>query len=106
MKKYLKAAGYEFKKDYNDLTNKQFSLVSVLYGDGEGKTFNNMVLDRVEVYNLFLRDFDADLFGTKMETTIASAISNKVDVSDNTTITVDNVENGYNIVLTFNIRSQ
>ena len=105
MKKYLQESGYHFKKAYNDLTDKQFTLTGVVYADGEAKTLNNMILDRVEVYTLFLKDFDAELFGAKIETALASAISDGVNVSDGTAIEVENVENGYDITLTFNIRS-
>jgi hypothetical protein len=104
MKKYLQDAGYKFIAHYDDLTDKQFSLDAVTFSDSEQKTFNNMVLDRVEVYSLFLKAFEAVAFSTKIETALGSAISDGVNVSDGTDITVENVENGYNITLSFEIK--
>jgi hypothetical protein len=106
MKKYINAAGYSFTKQYNDLTNKQYALESVTYGDSENTTFSNIVLDRVEVYKLFLKEIDPDTFGTKLETILASALSDNVNVATGNNISVENVENGYLITLQFEIKGQ
>lgn len=104
MKKYIQDAGFKFVSNYDDMLNKQFSLVGVTYLDGIETTLNAYKLDRVEVYVLFLKDFDAIDFKTKLESIISSAISNSINVASDSSFTVDNVENGYNVTMEFNIK--
>lgn len=104
MKKYLSAAGYKYIADQDDMTNKQFTLVSTEYLQSEQTVLGNVVMDRVENYELFLKDFDPATFKTKLEGIINSAFSDKVFVGNESTFNVEQVENGYNITLTFNIK--
>ena len=106
MRKYLQAAGYKYSDQQNDMKDKQFYLVNASYQDGEAKTFNNMVLDRVETYSLFLKHFEADTFQSKLVTILQSAISDNVDVTIGTVVDTVNVENGYEVTLTFTIKGK
>ena len=104
MKKYIQEANYIYKAEYDDLTNRQFTLVGASYDNSDTSSLGNKVLDREETYALFLRDFDGALLKTKLESIINSALSDGVNVSLANSIDVENVENGYNITMTFYIQ--
>lgn len=104
MKKYLQDAGYTFKPDHDDLTNKQFTLMGANYSNSEASSLGNKRLDREEVYSLFIRDFDGDTLKTKLETVINSALSDGINVSLSNSIDVENVENGYSVTMAFYIQ--
>ena len=104
MKKYIEEAGYQYVKDYNDLIRNQFALVGVSYSSSETSTLNGYKFDRTESYIMFLSDLSADTFKTKLESIIQSAINDGVDVSAENSITVENVENGFNVTMDFFIR--
>lgn len=104
MKRYLKEAGFTYKEDYNDLTNRQFTLSGVVYSNSEASTLSGIKLDREESYSLFLKDFDPSDFKNKMEMAINSAIRKGVNVTISNNIEVEKVENGYNIAITFLIQ--
>lgn len=106
MKKYLKQAGYFFKEKYDDLLDKEFHLTNVTFEDGVATTQNNFLLDRVETYTLHLDRLDPELFSTKLETAIASAISAGVDVSTGNSITAEKVENGFEVTMSFYIKGK
>lgn len=104
MKKYIKDAGYNFRENYDDLIDKQFALDSVTYEQSENSVLGNIILDRTEVYMLFLKDIDTLLFKSKLETMINSAMAAGINISELPAIDVVNVENGYEVTLTFTIR--
>ena len=101
MKKYLIDEGYTLRDSYNDITNKQFFLESVRFGNSATSTFGNTRLDRVETYVLFLKNIEVGTFKTKLESIINNALSGGVNVSLNNDIFVEKVENGYQITLAF-----
>lgn len=103
MKKYLISQGYSFKPDYDDMLNKQFTLSSVSFNTSEQSTFGNVVLDRSEIYSLFLKELEPSDFKTKIENAMQSALAANVNCID-TNISVENVENGYNITIEFMIK--
>lgn len=104
MRKYLQEEGYVFKADYDDLTNKQFSLVSANYNNSETSILGSKKLDREEVYSLFIRDFDGAILKTRLESVINSALSDNVSVTLSNNIEVERVENGYNVTMAFYIQ--
>jgi len=104
MKKYLIDKGYLFKNEYDDMTHKQFYLVSVVYANSETSTFGNLKLDRQETYSLFLKTIDPSIFKTTLESILNSALADGVNVSLSNDVSVENVENGYNITLAFVIQ--
>lgn len=103
MKKYLSDAGYLFVKNYNDITNRQFFLESATLEQSEQSTFNAIKFDVVEVYKLFLKEIDLDELKTKLQGVVHNAILGKKKVID-FSANVENVENGYLIVMKFNIK--
>ncbi len=104
MKSYIKKAGYKFVADYNDLLDKQFTLSNVSYDQSSSSVLSYIVLDRVETYNLFLKDLDIVLLKTKLESIINSALSDGINISEFASIEADKVENGYEITLQFTLR--
>jgi len=104
MKKYISDAGFSFRANYDDLINKQFALESVSYDQSESSVLGNIILDRTEVYSLFLKDINTVLFKTKLETIINNAIADGVNVTDFATIDVIKVENGFEVTLNFTIK--
>jgi len=104
MKKYILAQGYKFKGSYNDMTHKEFYLVGVVYGNSDTSTMGGFKLDREETYGLFLKDIDVESFKTTLETIIDSALEDGVGASLAHSITVENVENGYNVTMSYNIQ--
>ena len=104
MIKYLREAGYNYKKDYNDMTHKEFYLVSVQYANSENSTLGGIVLDRQENYALFIKDFDTTTFKNTMESVINNANSGGVKASLGNDIEVVNVENGYSVTMSFVIQ--
>lgn len=104
MKKYITAAGFNFRENYDDLTNKQYALESVTYDQSENSVLGNIILDRVEVYTLFLKDIDTVSFKSKLETMINSAIAGGVNVTEFAAVEVTKVENGYDVILNFTIK--
>lgn len=103
MRKYISQEGYIFKADADDLTNKQFTLISANYNNSETSVLGNKRLDREEVYSLFIRDFDGATLKTRLESIINSALSDGMDVSLSNNIEVEKVENGYNVTMAFYI---
>ena len=106
MKKYIANAGYTFRANYDDLTNKQFALVGITYEQSNNSVLRNIILDRIEEYNLFLKDIDAVAFKSKLETIINSAVSGGVNISEFANIEVVKVENGYNVTMIFTIKGE
>jgi len=104
MKKYLQDAGYFYKKDYNDLNNKEFTLMTVNYQKSEASRLGKQVLDRTETYLLFLNSLDSVEFKKKLESVINNALSGGVNVSLENSIDVENEENGYIITMSFYIQ--
>jgi len=104
MKKYLIEKGYKFKDGANDMTHKQFYLTSVVYANSETSTMGNLTLDRQETYTLFLKEIDTSTFKDTLESILNSALTGGVNVSLDNSVTVENVENGYNITLAFVIQ--
>ncbi len=104
MIKYLRQAGYKFKENYNDMTHKEFYMSNINYENSEISTLQNVVLDRQEVYGLFLKSLDAIAFKTTLENIINSANSDGVNATLGNSIEVINVENGYQITLNFVIQ--
>lgn len=104
MIKYIKSQGYQYVDNYDDLTPKQFTLDSASMNDSEFSTFGNSKLDRVETYRIFVKHIDLAVFQGQVADMLNSAISDGINVSSGTTAEVENVENGYNITLQFNIR--
>ena len=104
MKKYISNAGFNFRANYDDLTNKQFALESVTYDQSENSVLGNIILDRVEVYTLFLKDIDTVSFKSKLETMINNAIAGGVNVTEFAAVEVTKVENGYDVILNFTIK--
>ena len=104
MKTYIKKAGYKFVADYNDLIDKQFTLLSVVYDQSASSVLKDIVLDRVETYKLFLKDLDIVLLKTKLESIINTALTAGINISEYAAIEADKVENGYEITLQFTIR--
>ena len=104
MKKYISNAGYKFRSNYDDLTNKEFCLDTVSYMQSETSAFGNIILDRTEAYRLFLKDIDTVTFKTKLETIINSALKDGINISEFADIEVIDVENGYNVTMNFTIK--
>ena len=104
MIKYIKSQGYNYVDNYNDITPKQFTLESASMNDSEYSAFGNSKLDRIETYRLFVKNIDLAVFQGQVTNILNSAISDGINVSTGTTVDVENVENGYNITLQFNIR--
>lgn len=104
MRKYISQENYIFKADADDLTNKQFTLVSANYNNSETSILGSKKLDREEIYTLFIRDFDGATLKTKLESIINSALSDGVNVTLSNNIEVEKVENGYNVTMAFYIQ--
>ena len=105
MIKYLRDIGYNYKKDYNDLINKEFTLTSVQYqANSDTSTLQGITLDRQENYSLFLKDFDALSFLNVITRVINNANIDGVNVSLGSDIEAINVENGFNISMSFIIQ--
>jgi len=100
MIKYIREQGYQ----YNDMTHKQFFLEGIVYENSATSTMGGWKLDRQETYVLFLKDIDAETFKATLEAIIDSALNDGVGVSLGNSITVENVENGYNITMSFIIQ--
>lgn len=92
--KYLKNAGYK-ETSNNDLQDKQFTLISANYEISDYSTFKSVKTDYVEVYNLFLKDYDSLKFKTKLENILTDALNNGVDVFGGVSVSVESQENGY-----------
>jgi len=101
MKKYLIAQGYKFKSNANDMKHKEFFLQGVVYANSETSTMGGFKLDREETYILFLKDIDAESFKATLEAIIDSALNDGVGASLAHSITVENVENGYNVTMSY-----
>lgn len=104
MKKYIQSSGYRYIKNYDDVNHKEFALVSSTMSDSSFSTFGNTKLDRVEVYELFLKDVDLAVLQGQVMDMVNTAISEGVNVSVGSAVEVENVENGFNITLAFTIR--
>jgi len=104
MKKYLIDAGYQYKEAYNDMTHKQFYLVGVEYNIGDSMTLGAIHLARVETYSLFLKDLEPDTFAITLEDILNNANKGGVCAALDNSITVENVENGYNVAMSFLIQ--
>ena len=104
MKKYLKAAGWKESKN-NDVLDKQFYLQDITYEQGEYSSLGNVVTDRTESYILFLKNFDIDSFQTKIESILNSALNDGVGIVEAPSVIAEREENGYQLTLTFTIRS-
>ena len=104
MIKYIKSEGYSYKEHYNDLTDKQFTLVGATMSDSEHSTLGNSKMDRLETYSIFVRNIDLSVFQNKVVNMLHSAINDGVNVSLGNNVDVENVENGFKIILIFNIR--
>lgn len=104
MKKYISNAGYKFRSNYDDLTNKEFCLDNVVYVQSQNSTFGNIILDRIEAYRLFLKDIEPVTFKTKLETIINGAIADGINITEFAEIEVIDVENGYNVTMNFTIK--
>lgn len=104
MIKYITARGYKLKESYNDMTHKQFFLEGIVYENSVTSTMGGFKLDRTETYILFLKDIDAELFKATLESIIHNAQVDKVNVSLANSITVENVENGYNVTMSYYIQ--
>ena len=104
MKRYIKEAGFIFREDHNDLTNRQFSLTNVTFINSEQSTLGTLKLDREESYTIFIKDFEPSNFKAKLESIINSAIRKGVNVTLSNTGEVEKVENGYTVALSFYIQ--
>ncbi len=100
----MQAQGYHFKEAYNDMTHKQFYLENIAYENSITSTMGSFKLDRQETYGLFLKEVDGALFKSTLEAIIDAALNDGVAVSIGNSITVENVENGYNITMSFIIQ--
>lgn len=101
MKKYLIDAGYKFRKDHNDMTSKQFTLVGSAYADGENSTLGNRVVDLQETYQLFLKSFEPESFRDTLKEIINNALNDGVCVGLNNAVEVEKQENGYMVTMSF-----
>ena len=101
MKKYISANGFKYKSDANDMTDKQFYLVSAAYADSENSKMGGLVLDMQETYVLFLKSFTASTFKTKLESIINDANSDGLCATLGNAIEVEKQENGYMITMNF-----
>ncbi len=104
MIKYLRKAGYNFKENYNDMTHKEFYLSNVSYENGEMSTLGSIVLDRQEVYILFLKSLTPLSFKTTLEGIVNDANQDGTKATLENSVEVINVENGYQITLSFVIQ--
>lgn len=104
MKKYLLQQGYKFKGDYNDMTDKQFSLVSTEYNSSENSTLSNLVLDMSVTYMLFLKSFEPGVFRATLEEIVNSANADGLCAALDNSISVEIQENGYMITMNFSIK--
>ena len=105
MIKYLRDEGFNYKKDYNDMTHKEFTLLSVQYANSSQlSTLGNIVLDYQENYKLFIKELDVIGFKNTMENVINKAKADGVKVSRDNNIEVVNVENGFNVEISFIIQ--
>ena len=104
MKKYIAAKGYKFKGDYDDMTDKQFTLINAAYEDSESSTMGNLVLDKQETYVLFLKTFDEITFKTKLQGIINAANADGLCATLGNAINAERQENGYMITMNFIIR--
>lgn len=105
MKKYIAGQGYKFKDDYNDMTDKQFFLENVIYGDSEQSTFGSLVQDRQETYVLFLKHFEPNTFLVKLQNMLNNALNGGLSVALGNAVEAERQENGYLITMNFTIRS-
>ena len=101
MKKYIIENGYKFKGDYNDMVDKQFTLISAAYEDGESSTLGGLVLDMQETYVLFLKTFNVSSFKGKLESIINAANNDGLCVTLGNSINAERQENGYMITMNF-----
>lgn len=104
MKKYIRQKGYKFRENYDDMTDKQFTLQSVVYENSETSTLGNKKLDRTEIYNMFLKDFDPALLKSKLESILNTALADGINVSLSNNILVEKQENGYVVIMEFLIQ--
>lgn len=103
MKKYLRSAGFRHTNN-NDLKDKEFYLSNVSFATSEKTVVSSVVLDRVETYTLFLKDFNGDTLGTKFASAINEAMIDGVDVLNDFAFEAERVENGFEIQITFIIK--
>ena len=103
MKRYLGNAGWKLSNK-DELQDKQFYLMSVSYSTSERSTLNHFVLDREETYKVFLKDLDPKAVKSKLESIVSDALEKGVDVFSDFSFDAERVENGYEIILIFNIK--
>lgn len=104
MKKYIIAQGYKFKGDYDDMTDKQFTLTNAAYEDSDNSTLGNLVLDMQETYVLFLKTFEPTTFKLKLQKIINAANTDGLCATLGNAINAERQENGYMITMNFIIR--
>ena len=104
MKKYIAQAGYKYKPKYDDLTDKEFTLVSSAYEGSEQSTFSDIKQDLQETYMLFLKTFTQSTFKTKLEGIINRANTAGLCAALENTVEVEKQESGYMITMNFIIR--
>lgn len=103
--KYLKKSGYK-ETAKNDLLDKQFALVSANYEISDYSVVGQIKVDYIEIYNLFLTNFDAFDFKTKIESILTMALNDGVDVFGGFTASVERQENGYLLTLEFTMKGK
>lgn len=104
MKKHIANAGYKFKSDYNDMTDKEFYLSEALYEDSEHSLMGGLKFNMQETYVLFLKSFDASAFRSKLESILNNANSGGLCAALGNSVTAERQENGYMITMNFTIK--
>ena len=105
MKKYLSQAGYKYQPNYDDMIDKQFTLVSSVYEGSEYSTLSNLKFEMQETYALFLKNFNQNTFKAKLEGILNSANADGLCTTLESAVEVEKQENGYMITMNFITRS-
>ena len=101
MRKYIAQAGYKYKPAYDDMTDKQFTLIASAYEGSEQSTFGNIKQDLQETYVLFLKSFTQSAFKTKLEGIINRANADGLCTTLENAVEVEKQEDGYLITMNF-----
>lgn len=102
MIKYLKQEGYKFVDGKDDLNHGEFYLENITYEkDLDLSVLGHISISRSEVYVLFLKELDGELFNTKLEN-----IFNNSGVFGDVSANAEKQENGYNITIIFEIKGE
>ena len=101
MKKYISANGFKYKSDANDMTDKQFYLVSAAYADSDNSTIGRLIMDMQETYILFVKYFEPTEFKTKLQSIINDANGDGLCATLGNAVEVERQENGYMITMNF-----